>query len=366
MKFEIIKPTFLVDKEACKKNIKKISSRINDSNSIFRPHFKTHQSLEIGRWFRDSGIRKIAVSSLEMALYFSEGGWDDIIVAFPANLPEIEKVNTLSSLINLNLLVESKGIVSELNKLVRSPLSVFIKIDVGYHRTGILPGNTDIIDEILKEIKSSERISFSGFLGHAGHSYKATSVNGILQIHSKSTEMMLKLKERYLNDFPGIIISLGDTPTASIANDFYGIDEVRPGNFVFYDLMQEKLGSCELSEIAVALAVPVVSKHQNRMEIVVYGGAVHLSKEGLAGPDGEKFYGYGTKIKENGWEIPDKKTFVSSLTQEHGVLKCSKKFFSEINTGDVICIIPVHSCLTANLAGSYREINGGRIEKFRR
>ena len=33
----------------------------------FRPHFKTHQSAEIGSWFRDFGVTRITVSSRESA-----------------------------------------------------------------------------------------------------------------------------------------------------------------------------------------------------------------------------------------------------------------------------------------------------------
>ncbi|MEN8154446.1 MAG: alanine racemase [Acidobacteriota bacterium] len=366
MSFYITEPTFFVDKKKCKKNINRIFSKVNDSGSIFRPHFKTHQSLEVGNWFREFGVEKIAVSSLDMANYFANGGWKDITVAFPVNLREIDRINDLSAKINLNLLVESPGSIVELNESIESPVSVFIKIDTGYHRTGISPEDTNIIDGILKKIRSSKLITFSGFLSHAGHSYKAADVNEIKQIHSKSMKIMVKLKERYLRDFPGLIFSLGDTPTASHADNFHGIDEVRPGNFIFYDLMQEDLGACELNEIAVALAVPVVSKHKSRMEIVIYGGAVHLSKERLLSPGKDYHYGFASHLRSEGWEIPDGESYVSALSQEHGVVKCSEEFFNSINIGDIIAIIPVHSCLTANLSESYRTVRGDRIEKFRR
>jgi len=32
------------------------------------------------------------------------------------------------------------------------------------------------------------------------------------------------------------------------------VDEIRPGNFVFYDLMQYRIGSCSVGQIAVAMA----------------------------------------------------------------------------------------------------------------
>ncbi len=66
-------------------------------NLIFRPHFKTHQSAEIGNWFKDEGVNKITVSSVQMAEYFAESGWKDILIAFPVNIRETEQINRLAS-----------------------------------------------------------------------------------------------------------------------------------------------------------------------------------------------------------------------------------------------------------------------------
>ncbi|MEJ0055890.1 MAG: hypothetical protein WDN75_09720 [Bacteroidota bacterium] len=63
----------------------------------FRPHFKTHQSHEVGRWFRAEGVNSCTVSSVKMASYFAEDGWKDITVAFPLNVLEIKEVNRLGS-----------------------------------------------------------------------------------------------------------------------------------------------------------------------------------------------------------------------------------------------------------------------------
>ncbi len=74
-------------------------------------------------------------------------------------------------------------------------------------------------------------------------------------------------------------LSVGDTPGCSLLPDFPGVDEIRPGNFVFYDAEQLEIGSCASNQIAVALACPIVARHPERNEVVLYGGAIHLSKE---------------------------------------------------------------------------------------
>jgi len=103
---------------------------------------------------------------------------------------------------------------------------------------------------------------------------------------------MKKWKERYIHRFPEIINSYGDTPSCSLADELNDFDEIRPGNFVYYDLMQYQLGACTFDDIAVVVACPVVSVYPQRNELILYGGAVHLSNEHLADNNGRKIYGY--------------------------------------------------------------------------
>src|SRR5665648_180036 len=105
---EITKPTLLLNKEIVLRNIQKMVRKAKDHNLIFRPHFKTHQSIEIGEWFKEAGIQCITVSSLTMANYFADFGWDDITIAFSVNIPEIPEMNELASRIKLNVLIENK------------------------------------------------------------------------------------------------------------------------------------------------------------------------------------------------------------------------------------------------------------------
>lgn len=134
---DIIKPTLLVDESTCKNNIQQMAKRAQNFNCALRPHFKTHQSRKIGEWCRELGINRCAVSSLQMANYFFNDGWADITVAFPLNILEHTTVNNLAGKIKLNLCVESIETAKALNDFIEHPVGIFIKVDAGYHRTGI-------------------------------------------------------------------------------------------------------------------------------------------------------------------------------------------------------------------------------------
>ena len=101
----IRKPTLLLNKERSLQNIAVMAHKAKKGQTQFRPHFKTHQSATIGKWFQDIGVTKIAVSSLDMAEYFSEYGWADITVAIPVNIRQIDIVNELARRIKLNLVI---------------------------------------------------------------------------------------------------------------------------------------------------------------------------------------------------------------------------------------------------------------------
>jgi D-serine deaminase-like pyridoxal phosphate-dependent protein len=170
---------------------------------------------------------------------------------------------------------------------------------------------------------------------------------------------MKELKTHYNAEYPNLITSLGDTPTCSTATNFEGVDEIRPGNFVFYDLVQWSLGVCKLEDIAVAMACPIIAKHPDRKELVIYGGGVHFSKD-VGNIKGSKtpFYGYVTDIKKTGWENIDLNSFYSKMSQEHGIIKADKNCFEKYNVGDVIGVIPIHSCMTADLFDQYATSEG--------
>ena len=363
---EIIRPTLVLDKEVCLRNIEKMAQKAMDHNLRFRPHFKTHQSAIIGDWFKRFGINSIAVSSVRMAEYFANKGWDDITIAFPVNILEIESINRLAASIKLNILIENKEVAKVLAEKISSPLGVYLKIDTGYQRTGIPSSKTDIINSIIRHLSLSSKIIFKGFLTHTGHTYEAKSTNEIYSRHFDALLKLKALKQIYKKDFLDVEISMGDTPSASICTNFDGVDEIRPGNFVFYDLMQHNLGVCKMEDIAVKMVCPVVSKHPSRNEIIIYGGAIHLSKESIVNSNGKKMFGR-IIIQNNKEKILLKPlNYVSKLSQEHGTLKVTQKQFKNFQIGDLVEIIPVHSCLTANLMGQFQTTEGELIEMMPR
>lgn len=351
-------PRLLLDKEICLGNIERIARKAESNLCEFRPHVKTHQSAEIAGWLRDFGVAKITVSSFRMARYFAKAGWKDILVAFPFNPHDLAALNELSMNAEISILLDNTDTLAYLGRLDH-PTPFYIDIDTGYGRTGIKSENNQDINALLAEAGKISKLQFSGFYCHAGHSYKSADPRDREAIHQKAIQDLVKLKKIFGHFNP--LALYGDTPGCSARDDFGGIDELTPGNFVFYDLTQVMLGSCTPENVAVAMRCPVAGKYKDREQLLIHGGGVHFSKESLQ-INGKTIFGQVVSSDEEGWSIPVEAVYLTGLSQEHGLLEHAGELFKRTRIGDYLTILPVHSCMTANLMGEYRTIDGGLVK----
>jgi D-serine deaminase-like pyridoxal phosphate-dependent protein len=353
-------PTLLLDKEKCLHNIEKMARKARESSLSFRPHCKTHQSAEIANWSRDFGVSAITVSSFPMARYFTGAGWKDILVAFPFQPGEMENLIALSGQCRLSILVDSPAALPFLNHIPHQ-VEVYVDIDTGYGRTGIRTENPELMEQIIVKIQRNPHLEFRGFYCHAGHSYKAGSQEEADEIHRKALGDLGGLKKLFGQYSPRILY--GDTPNCSRQEDFGEIDEITPGNFFFYDLAQLSLGSCSLEEIAVALECPVAGRYPPGERILVHGGGIHFSKEFLL-HKGSPVFGRLVQRTDDGWSSPDEERYLTGLSQEHGIMEPAGKLIREVNIGEMLLFLPVHSCMTVNLMREYQTLEGSRIKSM--
>jgi len=186
---EITSPTLLVDSLKCKKNIAGMYEKTSGNNIKLSPHFKTHQSADIGEWFREVGVHSITVSSVDMGLYFANHQWRDITVAVPVNILEIDKINKLAEASKITLMVNFPEVAKTLEARLNNSVDVIIEIDTGYPRTGIKHDDHEAIANILECIKVSKNLSLKGFYSHAGHTYDTRGKDGISTIHANSIKI---------------------------------------------------------------------------------------------------------------------------------------------------------------------------------
>ncbi len=362
--FGICRPTLLLDERRARRNIERMARKAAAAGLRFRPHFKTHQSAAVGDWFRAAGVSAITVSSVDMGLYFAAHGWRDLSVAFSANVLESDKIDSLAGACTVHLVVDTPETVAALAQRLRQPVQAWVEIDVGGRRAGVPWDQPDAVLALVRALRGTASLRFEGLLTHAGHSYEAEGVAGVLEVHGTSITRMTRLQELVRGAGLGpCAVSIGDTPCCSLAQAFPGVDEIRPGNFVFYDLTQARLGACTEDDIAVAVACPVVGKSRERQQLVLYGGAVHLSKESLRDAAGRMTYGRLATWRGDSWGPAAAGAALVSLSQEHGLVAVDEALLAAVEPGDLVVVLPVHSCLCTDLYGEYRTLQGASLPR---
>ena len=70
------------------------------------------------------------------------------------------------------------------------------------------------------------------------------------------------------------------------------------------------------------------------------------------------------KRKKNGWGDLIPGIYVKSLSQEHGIISCTKSFIEHHKIGDYLMILPVHSCMTVDAMQNLLTLDGKLLSKL--
>jgi D-serine deaminase-like pyridoxal phosphate-dependent protein len=342
-------PAFLADRNIVEQNCTRMREKARASGVAFRPHVKTHKTAEIARMQHGGALGPITVSTLAEAEFFADAGFVDITYAVPIAPEKIDRAAALAARIErLHLLLDSQAALQALEEH-GGVFDVFLKVDCGYHRAGVDPEKPESV-RLANAIARSQYVRFQGLLTHAGHSYHAKNVEEIRGVAAEETSALTRFRSKLT---PNLIRSIGSTPTASIVARFEDSDEVRPGNYVFYDAFQATIGSCRREDCAVSVLATVVGSYPDRREAIIDAGALALSKD--LGPNHiDTKFGYGIVCDLDLRPLPIR---LATVSQEHGKLQAA----DPPPVGAQLRIIPNHSCLTSAMYDVYHIIERGSI-----
>ncbi|HEX3102396.1 MAG TPA: alanine racemase [Pyrinomonadaceae bacterium] len=363
MEIETLKtPSLLLDVDRVKKNAERISNIAKSNGARLRPHIKTHKCVEVARIQTADHDGAITVSTLAEARDFSSNGFSDITYAVPIERGKFEEcVEIIRRGVKLNLLTDDAETAKHLDEAAGRAgvkFDVFVKIDCGTHRVGVEPHTAEAVD-IPRQLFDAKNLHFAGILTHAGHSYDVKTVEEIKAVARHERDVMVEhaAKLRGLGiEVP--TVSIGSTPTINHIDHLEGIDEVRPGNYIFFDNYQATLGSCGFDDCALTVLAAVVHRNASRRKIVIDAGGIAMSKD--RGPVGlDPLCGYGRVLDLDG---ADTELRLDTLSQEHGVIHAADDAaFDRLKIGDRIRILANHSCMTAAQHSHYNVLEDGKI-----
>jgi D-serine deaminase-like pyridoxal phosphate-dependent protein len=355
-------PSLVLDVERVRRNAAKISEIATTQNVRLRPHVKTHKCVEVARIQTAEHDGAITVSTLAEARAFASSGFGDITYAVPIEPGKFaEVVELLQQGVRLHVITDDVEIPAQLNEAARRSgvtVSVFLKVDCGYHRCGVEPQSKEA-NEIPRLITDAPNLQFAGILTHAGHSYHARSKKEIADIACVERDAMVELAAKLRSDSIEVpTVSIGSTPTISHIDHLEGIDEIRPGNYIFFDAFQATLGSCAFEDCALTVLAAVIHRDRARRKVIIDAGAIALSKDRGA-VEFDPTCGYGRVLDLAGEETGLR---VESLSQEHGILQVADEaVFDRLKIGSRVRILANHSCLTAAQHSFYNVLENGEI-----
>ncbi len=357
----IATPALLLDVERVRRNADRIGNRVRDLGARLRPHVKTHKSIEVARIQTKGHSGAITTSTLAEASAFVARGFQDITYGVPIEPGKFKTALALAkSCQRLGLITDDPGIPTLLNEAARKEnvsVDLFLKIDCGYHRCGVEPDSKEAL-EIPGRISDFSNLRFAGILTHAGHSYHYHSHDERLTIARHERDVMRQLATRLRDsgiDVP--TVSIGSTPTITIVDHLDGVDEARPGNYIFFDAFQAAIGSCTLDDCALTVLAAVVHRDLKRNKLVIDAGAIALSKDRGA-IEFDPTCGYGRVLDLEGRNLG---LSLDSLSQEHGEISAENADISGLRVGSRVRVLANHSCLSAAQHSHYNVLEGGRI-----
>jgi D-serine deaminase-like pyridoxal phosphate-dependent protein len=362
MNLETIKtPGLVLDVAKLKRNAERMSRRIRQFGAELRPHIKTHKCIEVARIQTAGHSGAVTVSTLAEARAFAANGFSQITYAIPIESGKFDEAIEISRDCELSLITDDLDVPDQLNaaaKKANVTLNLFLKVDCGYHRCGVEPTTPEAI-EIPRRISNASNLRFAGILTHAGHSYNCQTKAEVLALAKHERDVMAGFGETLRKEVGEVpIVSIGSTPTITSVDHLDGINEVPPGNYIFFDAFQATLGSCSFDDCALTVLASVVHRDRGRRKVIIDAGAIALSKD--RGPVGlNPNCGYGKVLDLDGNDL---NLIVSEMSQEHGVVMVEDDHtLDRLKVGSRVRVLANHSCLTAAQHSHYHVLEGEHI-----
>lgn len=331
---EIDTPALVVYPGRVKQNILTAVSTLDDVKRL-RPHVKTHKTKEAALLMMEAGISKFKCATIAEAEMLGMVKAPDVLLAYqpigakPQRFISLIKkypATTFSCLIDNITAAESiaaAGIANELS------IPVYMDLNVGMNRTGIVPGDTAI--ELYKKCAALKGLQIKGLHAYDGHLHQF-DFNERITACNLAFAAVEKMQQTLVEEgLPKPIIIAGGSPTFPIHATRKEI-ECSPGTFVFWDKGYEQ-GLPEQHFFPAALVISRVISMPGETKLCLDLGHKSIAAE--------------NELGRRVWFINAPELKFISQSEEHLVVETAASHSYKI--GDVLYGMPIHICPTVAL-----------------
>jgi D-serine deaminase-like pyridoxal phosphate-dependent protein len=334
---QIESPGLIVYPNIVAKNIAYVLGLVDNNPHRLRPHIKTHKTKEVNELMLQAGIYKFKCATIAEAELLALSKVQDVLLSMQptgTTLGRFIKLIQTYPNTQFSCLVDDRKAAEEIQDdccQQNIQLSVFIDLNVGMHRTGILPEKAS---SLIDYIDSASNLSLKGLHAYDGH------------IRDENIETRKQHAFSDLNSFRKLVDELnrelelvvGGTPSFLVhsQNPSYVCS---PGTFVFFDAGYAKLYPTNSIEFAVEIVARIISK-PSPTTICLDLGHKSVAPENPI-QNRVRFIDYPA------WNL-------ISQSEEHGIVEVGTN--EELPIGQVIRMIPYHICPTVALHQSLQVI----------
>lgn len=324
---QVLTPLPVIDEARMAANIARAQAYMDGLGRAFRPHIKTHKLPEVARAQLEAGAVGINCQKVTEAEVFAEAGFDDILITYnilgSARLARLKALN--GRVARLSVTADSPEVVAGLAATfgADAPLNVLVECDTGGKRCGVQ--TPEAAAALAQEIAAAGGLTFGGLMTYPAPG-GAAAVEGFV------TKAKALLAEAGL-ECP--VVSVGGTPDFFAAGDIPSATEHRAGTYVYNDRSMIRAGHATEADCAMHLLVTVVSR-PTADRAVIDAGSKALTSDLLG------FRDHGLIVEYPGARI-------TGLSEEHGVVDLTDIEGEGPKVGDVVRVIPNHTCVVTNM-----------------
>jgi D-serine deaminase-like pyridoxal phosphate-dependent protein len=345
-------PAILIDLDIMERNLRKLSEYSREHGFRVRPHTKTHKIPALARKQIGLGAAGLTVAKVGEAEVMLAALPTDLLIAYPTiGARKLDRLMQVAKQTAVSMSLDSLFVAQQLSDAASThgvEIGVLAEVDVGLGRVGVPPG--DALLELIRGIARLPNLRLDGIAFYPGQ------VKSLDEEGQQALKKVEQLLDEILSDLKGAgvtprIVSGGSTPTLFHSHQLPGLNEVRPGTYIFNDRNTMLAGACTLEECAASILVTVVSTAKAGQMIIDGGSKTFSSDRPTAGSE----VSFGHIV-----EAPQ--AVFTKMNEEHGFVdlqKAGRKF----GVGDRVRIIPNHICVAMNLHECVYGIRGGVVEQ---
>lgn len=234
---EVNSPSILVYPDRVEENIRRMISLAGDPRRL-RPHVKTHKMPEVVKLQLKHGITKFKCATISEAEMAATAGATDLLLAIQPVGPNLERFFSLRRKFNQTSISCIADNEDDLRRISRMSVSkgmmttVWLDINVGMNRTGIIPG--DGAAWLYQKISGLPMLQTGGLHVYDGHIHEPDPEKRRILCaddFAPVSSMLEKLKEEGISD---VTIVAGGTPSFPV-HATHGTQELSPGTTLLWD-----------------------------------------------------------------------------------------------------------------------------------